>query len=133
MNIKIPHSVIVKAPGLLPMLYTSREICEELNLPLSTFRDWFEYGVPLIRDEQNHLWINGQEFSLWIKKQKQIKSKKHIDEDQAYCFFCHDVVKIISPDIQMQKGNLLLIKGKCSICGNSVYKGTRNDKSTEFS
>ena len=28
---KLPHTVIVKAPGLLPMLYTPREICEELG------------------------------------------------------------------------------------------------------
>jgi len=31
---KIPHSAIVKAPGLLPMLYTLREMSDELGVPV---------------------------------------------------------------------------------------------------
>jgi len=39
---KLPHAVIIKAPGLLPMLYTPREICEELGVAESTLRDWLQ-------------------------------------------------------------------------------------------
>jgi Tfp pilus assembly protein PilV len=37
---KIPHLVIVKAPGLLPMQYTAQELAEELSISESTLRDW---------------------------------------------------------------------------------------------
>jgi len=45
-KVKLPHNVIVKAPGLLPMMYTLREITEHLELPMSTLRNWFKAGVP---------------------------------------------------------------------------------------
>jgi hypothetical protein len=35
-RIRLPHCVIVKAPGLLPMLYKPSEIAEELKIPERT-------------------------------------------------------------------------------------------------
>lgn len=54
LGIKIPANVIVKAARLLPMQYTLREISEELDIPESTLRGWFERGAPHTRDLHNH-------------------------------------------------------------------------------
>jgi len=34
------HRVIVRAPGLLPMLYRLNELAEELEMSLLTIADW---------------------------------------------------------------------------------------------
>ena len=42
---RLPHSVIVRAPGLLPMLYTPRELERELGVPARTIREWLDRGL----------------------------------------------------------------------------------------
>ena len=56
-NFRISRNVLIKAPGLLPMLYTPREIAEDLDVPETTLRDWLNHGAPHNRDESNHIWI----------------------------------------------------------------------------
>ena len=58
-NCRISRNVLIKAPGLLPMLYTPREIAEDLDVPETTLRDWLNHGAPHSRDESNHIWIDG--------------------------------------------------------------------------
>jgi hypothetical protein len=43
---KLPHSVIVHAPGLLPMMYRTRELAEELGVATQTVVTWAKNGVP---------------------------------------------------------------------------------------
>ena len=45
-RICLPHSVIVRAPILLPMLYTIPELAQELRTPERTLRDWLAAGAP---------------------------------------------------------------------------------------
>ncbi len=132
-RIKLPHTVIVKAPGLLPMLYTSRELCEDLDIAESTLRDWLQMGVPHQRDNRNRIWINGESFCTWVNEQRKPKSISKLDLDEAYCLHCNQVSKLISPQIQPIKGNLVLIKGTCSICGNIINRGAHRDRTTELS
>jgi hypothetical protein len=54
---KIPHLVIVAPLACLPMLYTLRELGEELGIPDSTLRDWLVAGAPHQRDSRDHLWV----------------------------------------------------------------------------
>ena len=70
---KLPHGVIVRAPGLLPMLYSPRELSEDLQIPEGTLRDWLQAGAPHRRDGRNRLWINGEQFSAWVKAQQKPK------------------------------------------------------------
>lgn len=65
-RIKLPHSVIVRSPGLLPVLYTVRELAEEIVIPERTLRDWLIHGAPHTRDRLNHIWIDGQAFAGWV-------------------------------------------------------------------
>lgn len=52
-NIKLPHSVIVKSPGLLPMFYQVSELAEAIGAVERTLRDWLVLGAPHLRDEEH--------------------------------------------------------------------------------
>lgn len=130
---KLPHNVIIKAPGLLPMLYTPREICEELDIAESTLRDWLQIGVPHQRDNRNRIWLNGEEFARWVNNQRKPKVTNKLDEDEAYCLRCNQVSKLLSPQIQPIRGNLVLIKGTCANCGAVINRGAHRDRTPELS
>ena len=130
---KLPHNVIIKAPGLLPMLYTPREICDELDIAESTLRDWLQIDVPHQRDNRNRIWINGEEFARWVNNQRKPKGTNKLNEDEAYCLRCNQVSKLLSPQIQPIKGNLVLIKGTCANCGAVINRGARRDRTPELS
>jgi hypothetical protein len=130
---KLPHNVIIKAPGLLPMLYTPREICEELDIAESTLRDWLQIDVPHQRDNRNRIWINGEEFARWVNSQRKPKVTNKLNEDEAYCLRCNQVSKLLSPQIQPIKGNLVLIKGTCANCGAVINRGAHRDRTPELS
>ncbi|MBS3909274.1 MAG: hypothetical protein KGZ93_06565 [Actinobacteria bacterium] len=130
---KLPHNVIIKAPGLLPMLYTPREICEELDIAESTLRDWLQIDVPHQRDNRNRIWINGEEFARWVNNQRKPKVTNKLNEDEAYCLRCNQVSKLLSPQIQPIKGNLVLIKGTCANCGAVINRGAHRDRTPELS
>jgi len=130
---KLPHNVIIKAPGLLPMLYTPREICEELDIAESTLRDWLQIDVPHQRDNRNRIWINGEEFARWVNNQRKPKVTNKLNEDEAYCLRCNQVSKFLSPQIQPIKGNLVLIKGTCANCGAVINRGAHRDRTPELS
>ena len=130
---KLPHNVIIKAPGLLPMLYTPREICEELDIAESTMRDWLQIDVPHQRDNRNRIWINGEEFARWVNNQRKPKVTNKLNEDEAYCLRCNQVSKLLSPQIQPIKGNLVLIKGTCANCGAVINRGAHRDRTPELS
>lgn len=132
-RMKLPHAIIIKAPGLLPMLYTPREICEELGVAESTLRDWLQAGVPHQRDNRNRIWINGELFAGWVKNQRKPKMATSLMEDEAYCMRCNQVSKLISPLIQPINGNLVLIKGTCEKCGNVINRGAHRDRTPELS
>ena len=130
---KLPHNVIIKAPGLLPMLYTPREICEELDIAESTLRDWLQVDVPHQRDNRNRIWINGEEFARWVNNQRKPKVTNKLNDDEAYCLRCNQVSKLLSPQIQPIKGNLVLIKGTCANCGAVINRGAHRDRTPELS
>ena len=130
---KLPHKVIIKAPGLLPMLYTPREICDELDMAESTLRDWLQIDVPHQRDNRNRIWINGEEFARWVNNQRKPKVTNKLKEDEAYCLRCNQVSKLLSPQIQPIKGNLVLIKGTCANCGAVINRGAHRDRTPELS
>ena len=61
---KLPHHVIVRAPGLLPMLYKVRELASELIVLERTLRDWLVCGVPYLPDKNNHIWVKREILTL---------------------------------------------------------------------
>ena len=132
-RMKIPHLVIVRAPGLLPMLYTLRELGEELDIPMSTLRDWLQVGAPHERDNRNHLWVNGESFAAWVKTQQKPRPHRKLETGEGYCMHCNQITRLVSPEVRHIKGKLIHIKGKCPLCGHTVNRGGRYDRTTELS
>jgi hypothetical protein len=127
--LKIPHTVIVRAPGLLPMLYKASELSDELDIPERTLRDWLASGAPHEKDEKSHIWINGELFAGWITEQRANKRSLKLTEGEAYCFGCNEAVSISGQEEIPIKGKLIHIRGICPVCGTQVQRGGKNGKS----
>jgi hypothetical protein len=122
---KLPHQVIVKAPGLLPMLYTTRELAEELSMPERTLRDWLIRGAPHTRDRLGRIWVNGQDFAVWVAAQRRRKNNSRLMEGEMYCLSCKQVVRPLHPELRRVVGKLVLLSGQCPRCGGKVHQGAR--------
>jgi hypothetical protein len=131
-KIKIPRLVSVRAPGLLPMLYTLRELGEELGIPDSTLRDWLQIGAPHQRDNRDHLWVNGKSFADWVKAQQKPGTHRKLEKGEGYCMHCNQITRLISPEVRHIKGKLVQIKGKCPLCGHTINRGDRYDRTAEL-
>lgn len=130
---RIPHSVIVKAPGLMPMLYTIRELVLELEIPRSTLCDWLKAGAPHQRDNRGHIWINGEEFAAWVKERRKAQIPRKLSEHEGYCMRCNQITELLDEEIRQVSSNLIHKIGKCSICGGKVIRGGRYDRTTKLS
>jgi hypothetical protein len=134
-NCRISRKVIIKAPGLLPMLYTPREIAEDLDLPETTLRDWLNHGAPHSRDASNHIWINGREFAAWVESRRKTKkiSTHKLQVGEGFCMRCNVIVTILNTEIRPIKGHLSHLKGNCPSCGGIVNRGIWNAGSSKLS
>jgi hypothetical protein len=123
----LTHNVIVKAPGLLPMEYKISELSEELDVPISTLRDWIkDHGLPCTKDNRGYVWIIGTRAKKWVEKNRKIKSlDKKLSTNEALCMHCKKVVEMIDPIMKSNKGKLVHYNGTCPECGNATYRGGR--------
>ena len=126
---KFTHSIIVRSPGLLPMLYTVRELAEELSIPDRTLRDWLVQGAPHTRDRLGHIWVNGQEFANWVAQQRKKVPSYKLNSGEGYCMSCNQVVKMLKPISRPSIGRLVYTQGVCPHCDGKVSRGTRRDSS----
>jgi len=122
---KIPHEVIVRAPGLLPMFYKTRELAEDLGCDQQMIIRWTQNGAPHKRDGRGHIWIHGQIFASWVESQRKPTPRKEYPADHGYCFRCRDIVKM--EDISERRfANLILLTGTCFKCGGTVNRGSND-------
>jgi len=128
-RIKLPHAVIVKAPGLLPMLYTVHELADELSMPERTLRDWLLHGAPHTRDRFGHIWVNGQAFAAWVASQRKKSSGSKLNPGEGYCMFCNRIVMVLRPTQRPSVGRLVYIQGVCLHCNGKVSRGASRDSS----
>ena len=131
-HIKLSHQVIVKAPGLLPMMYTVHELAEELSMPERTLRDWLMHSAPYNRDARQRFWINGQEFASWVKAQHIQRERYKLADDEAYCLHCKRPVRLSNPVTIPVKARLIRIRGNCPVCNCVINRGGRNGKTREL-
>src|SRR5579859_7177417 len=82
----LPHRVIVKAPGLLPMLYTPSELADELGVSSRSIRKWIKSDLPHQRDGAGRLWFNGRDVADWVRATQSTKRTPNLGPDEAYCF-----------------------------------------------
>ena len=121
-SIRPSHKAIVKAPGLLPMLYTLGELSRELDIPLATFNDWRKLGMPCRRDARGHVWICGPEFAEWLDKARRRRQK--LKSHEVYCVHCREVTQIVQIQRVVQD-NITRLNGLCAKCGRTVTRGVR--------
>jgi hypothetical protein len=124
---KLPHSVIVKSPGLLPMLYTVRELADELSMPERTLRDWLHHGAPHTRDRWGHIWVDGQAFTAWVFSQRKKDPRVRLQPGEGYCMNCNRIVMMLHPTRRQSSGKLVYIQGVCPHCNGKVSRGARRD------
>jgi len=125
---KLPHSVIVRAPGLLPMLYRPAELAQDLGVSDRTVREWLMKDLPHERDERGHLWIDGRKAVEWVNSLRHLRARSKLADDEAYCLPCHRPVKLLNPT-RTQRGKQIVLHGSCPNCGTSIHRGIRNDQS----
>jgi hypothetical protein len=126
-HIKLTHAIIVKAPGLLPMLYTVRELADELSMPERTLRDWLLHGAPHTRDRLGHIWVNGQAFATWVASQRKKAPVARLKSGEGYCMACNRTVVVLQPTRRPSVGRLVYIQGICPQCNSKVSRGARRD------
>ncbi|MCD4674121.1 MAG: DUF5679 domain-containing protein [Anaerolineaceae bacterium] len=124
---KLPHSVIVKSPGLLPMLYTVRELSKELSIPERTLRDWLAAGAPVQKDNRGRMMVNGCLFYDWVQENKNRKKTRKLKDNESYCFRCKAVVPFQLIEKRAIKGKLVHLKGICVYCGGVINRGGRDE------
>ena len=122
---RLPHSVIVKAPGLLPMYYTSKELAEDLDVSTRTVKQWIENGLPYHRNSHNYIMIDGWELAEWVENQRQLGQKPKLNEDEGFCLRCRKAVRIADP-AKHRQGRRLLLKGRCGQCNSVVCRGIKH-------
>lgn len=130
-QLKLPRSVILHAPALLPMLYTVSEVSKLLGIPDRTLRDWLAFhAAPHMRDKKKHIWINGALFADWVKeiRRNQISRKSKLAENEAYCLRCNKPVKLIRPIVKPIHSTFVLIQGHCPDCGTTINRGRQLSK-----
>ena len=121
-SVKLSHGVIVRAPGLLPMLYRATELAEDLDVSIWVIRQWARKGMPYQRDARGHLWINGVEFAEWVEVQRGLRRSPKLGQDEAYCLRCGEAVKLVNPTRRVD-GKRVLLQAICPQCGARINKG----------
>jgi len=105
-HIRLPHSAIVRSPGLLPMLYTVSEIAAALGVPERTLRDWLDAGAPHDRDQHARIWIHGRKFAGWIAEMRDPVKGRKLKDDEAYCMRCNRAVQMTDVSTKVMQGKL---------------------------
>jgi len=124
-RIRLPHSAIVKSPGLLPMHYTVSELATAIGVPERTLRDWLVAGAPHFRDLGGRTWIHGREFAGWIAGIRKPDRERKLGNGEALCMRCNRPVQMMDISTKSMQGKLILIRGKCPNCGCTINRGGR--------
>lgn len=119
------RSNILKLSRLLDMLYKPSEIGEEIGVTVEViYHNYLPAGCPHRRDANNLIWINGTEFAAWARSVNQANKKKLylLEENEAWCVHCNQVVVIVGPRERRVRRNLVMVQGKCAICAGKVNR-----------
>lgn len=123
-----------RVKGLLNMLYTPKELSEEIGIYQDQFyRVYVPLGCPFSRDSQGHYLINGKNFKRWYEENYQ---KRTLEKGQAYCVSCKKIIVVSNPE-RKQNGNLVYDCYICPNCGKKVVrfvdaKRKKNDQQKEL-
>ena len=92
-----------------------------------TIRSWLRLGLSYRRDQHGRLWIDGVAFAAWVAANRGPDRRKHMGEDEAYCFRCRAPVPLERP-LKRRNGKQAMLTGVCPNCGTQVNRGIRDDQ-----
>lgn len=108
-----------KVKGLLNMLYTPKELAEEIGInPDQVYRVYLPAGCPHSKDHRGRISINGSEFKAWFEENFK---KRKLENNQAYCVSCKKAVEIIDPE-RIKDGNNIYLLSVCPSCGKRITR-----------
>ncbi len=122
---RIPQTVIVRAMGLLPVLYQIRVLAEELGITQQLLVQWIRLGAPHTRDRSGRVWINGKDFADWVDGQRRDGNAMSQSGGTAFCPRCRAAIEIEAPSFAAV-GTITLVTGSCPRCGGPVARKKRN-------
>jgi hypothetical protein len=110
--------------SLFDMMYTPRELSDELGINIDKVYTYVTLGCPHERDSKKRISINGKAFADWyIENYKRIK----LQEDETFCLTCRKAVKLYKSKNKV-KGKFFYIKSVCPICGRNLVKIINNKR-----
>jgi len=68
----LAQTVMVRAVGLLPVMYQTRQLAEELGITQQLMVQWVRLGASHTRDRSGKVWINGVVFGNCVDRQRQV-------------------------------------------------------------
>src|SRR5687768_16265308 len=77
--------------SLFDMLYSVRELAEEIGMSKDQIYGYMPLGCPHFRDERNHISINGKAFAEWYSK---VYVKIRLKPNETFCLTCKKPVEI---------------------------------------
>lgn len=104
------------------MLYTVRELSDAIGVVDRTLRDWLAAGAPHFYDQTGHVWIEGREFAGWIVSLRKPKRDRRLNDHEAYCLRCNEIVEMVNPTVNTIRGNRQIYKGKCPNCQCTINR-----------
>jgi len=110
---------------LLDMLYMPGELAEEVGFNRrQVYRVYMHLGLPHIRDDRRHLWINGKDFREWYEA---TYPRVRLSEGEGFCLSCKKSVLLEKPKKE-KRGGLLYWIGHCPKCGRKIPRIIKNNK-----
>jgi hypothetical protein len=110
---------------LLDMLYMPTELAEEIGFTRrQVYRVYVHLGMPHIRDERKHIWINGKAFREWYEA---TYPRFTLAEGEGFCLSCKKPMKLKKSKQEKRKGLLYMI-GNCPNCGRKIPRIISNKK-----
>jgi hypothetical protein len=108
---------------LLDMLYTPAELAEIIGFARrQVYRVYEHLGMPFVRDETGHIWINGVEFREWYLE---TYKKVSLGPNETYCRTCQRAVPIEDPQT-LAKGGMVSLQSTCPNCGRKLSRFLNN-------
>ncbi len=108
-----------RVKGLLNMLYTPRELSEEIGISKNQiYRVYLPLNCPHEKDDLGRISIHGLSFRVWYED---LYKKVGLEKNQAWCVSCKKIVDV-SDSKRFTKGRLVYDLFTCPICGKCVAK-----------
>lgn len=136
MSKKINYQVLHKHSN-----YTTAELASLLKLTRHAIHYWVHHLGLKPLNPTEHVWIFGGETVIIFLKEKRIRFKKKINDDEIYCLSCRIGKKVIENSIELEHTDekmglhgavQIIIHGLCVTCGNKCRRLSSSNRIDEF-